>query len=59
MARKQTLVSVGIYQDTENMLNQAVEKSGSLKASVLRTAIKLGLEQILAMHERNEAATEN
>lgn len=59
MGRNYKQLSVAVYPDTEELLEEVMKASGTLKSSVLRTAIKLGLQQMLAMHKVQQQQIDN
>lgn len=59
MSRKQTQISVGIYPEQEKMLDYLLKESGDLRSHLLRTAIRLGLEQMVVMHDRAKKRLED
>lgn len=54
MKKDSKQVCVILYSDTRELLEEAMNLSGNLQTPTLRTAVKLGLEQIVAMHKRNQ-----
>lgn len=54
MKTKSTHISLGIYPQTQEMLDYLLMETGELRSHILRTAVRLGLEQMVATHKRSK-----